>query len=82
MYGVDFSEEGLKKTNALAQRHGCSERVTTYCADVTTWVPPQGPGSIDAVVMSFCHIPQPLKQQMFDNFISALKPGNQNPLTC
>lgn len=73
---VDFSQAGLDKTKALAEKRGCPQGSIEYhLGDVCTWQPEQGPGSVDAVVMSFCHIPSDLKPGFVTNLRSMLKPG-------
>jgi hypothetical protein len=76
VHAVDFSSAGLDKTRKLATEQGIDPNlITCHCSDVTTWQPPQGPGSLDAIIASFCHIPPEYKQQHYNNVRAMLKPG-------
>ena len=68
-------QAGLAKTTALAERHGCAERVTPVCADILTWKPAQGPGSMGAVVLSFCHVTAESRPAFMAGVRDMLKPG-------
>ncbi|KAG2437420.1 hypothetical protein HXX76_006072 [Chlamydomonas incerta] len=75
---VDFSQTGLDKTKELvAGRGGGSAlaRVTLVLADITTWAPPGGPASVDAVVLSFCHMRAEDRPKVMASVVEWLKPG-------
>ncbi|EFJ44126.1 hypothetical protein VOLCADRAFT_95577 [Volvox carteri f. nagariensis] len=75
---VDFSHAGLDKTVRLAaERAGSSAaaRVNPVKADVLTWRPPGGPGSVDCVVLSFCHVPSADRPAFMAGIVEMLRPG-------
>ncbi|GIL69863.1 hypothetical protein Vretimale_10103 [Volvox reticuliferus] len=75
---VDFSQAGLDKTLRLAAaRAGSSAaaRVTLVKANILTWRPPGGPGSIDCVVLSFCHVPSADRPAFMARIVEMLRPG-------
>uniref|UniRef100_A0A7S0R2D5 Methyltransferase domain-containing protein n=1 Tax=Chlamydomonas leiostraca TaxID=1034604 RepID=A0A7S0R2D5_9CHLO len=69
---VDWSQAGLDKTRTLAEQAGCGARITYHPADVTTFQPPQ---PVQAVVLSFCHIPAPDKPRFIANALAMLARG-------
>ncbi|KAG2453077.1 hypothetical protein HYH02_002409 [Chlamydomonas schloesseri] len=75
---VDFSQAGLDKTMALVAGRGggsATARVTPVLADMTAWAPPGGPGSVDAVVLSFCHMRAADRPRVMAAVVEWLKPG-------
>jgi hypothetical protein len=93
VHAVDFSSVGQGKTARLAldcgvpvlnstnqvlvSTAGHQGFVMCHQADVTTWMPPEGPASLDVVVACFCHIPASLKPLNYANLSAMLKPGMQ-----
>jgi cyclopropane fatty-acyl-phospholipid synthase-like methyltransferase len=76
VHAVDFSKEGLNKTRKLTEEMGVNPTaITFHLTDVATFQPPEGPGTMDAVISSFCHMPQALKQQHFSNIKAMLAAG-------
>mmetsp|Transcript_9621 Transcript_9621/g.20506 ORF Transcript_9621/g.20506 Transcript_9621/m.20506 type:complete len:141 (-) Transcript_9621:361-783(-) len=71
---VDFSTAGLDKTRQLAAETGCADRVTCVQADILQWRP-EVDASVDAAVMSFCHVQASQKQMLLDNVAHMLKTG-------
>lgn len=75
---VDFSQAGLEKTLWLvAARAGSSaaSRVNPVKADVLTWRPEGGPGRVDCVVLSFCHMPSAKRPAFMAGVVEMLRPG-------
>ncbi|KXZ54007.1 hypothetical protein GPECTOR_5g118 [Gonium pectorale] len=50
-------------------------RVTLERADILTWRPPGGPGSVDAVVLSFCHVTAADRPAFMAAVRDMLRPG-------
>mmetsp|Transcript_286 Transcript_286/g.288 ORF Transcript_286/g.288 Transcript_286/m.288 type:complete len:148 (-) Transcript_286:8-451(-) len=67
---LDMAEEGGKKTQLLAKEVGVD--VTTVTGDACTF---GDAGVNDAVVASFLHMPQSLREAMWSNVCRILKPG-------
>jgi ubiquinone/menaquinone biosynthesis C-methylase UbiE len=70
---VDYSEEGIKKMNQLAEMKGV--QIHTVCADLNefefkenTW---------DGIVIIFGHLPTALREKVHGQFYKALKPGGK-----
>ncbi len=69
--GVDTSTVGLAKAQRLAQNRNVS--ITTVNADLAQYqIEPQ---SWDAVVAIFCHVPPPVRKDLFARAVRGLKPG-------
>ncbi len=68
---VDYSEQGVRKTKALAAANGV--RVDAQCHDLTEWQWPQG--EFDRVVSIFLHFPPNVRAAMHQAMLKALKPG-------
>ena len=68
---VDSSAVGLQKAQALAAARGVS--LTTELADLANWTPP--PASVDAVVLTFVHLPSAIRASAHRRLASALRPG-------
>ena len=49
--------------------------VKPVLADMTAWSPPGGPGSVDAVVLSFCHMRADDRPKVMAAVVEWLKPG-------
>ena len=64
--GIDISETGLKKADALAAEHGVT--ITTKVADLETYK--LAPHTYDVIVCTYY-----LQRDLFPQIISALKPG-------
>ncbi len=69
--GVDASAVGLAKAQALAAHKGVTIR--TEVADLLHYVLP--PQHYDVITLIFCHLPQPLRTEVFQQAIDGLKPG-------
>lgn len=75
---VDFSQAGLEKVMQLAAARGgasAAARVTTVLADILTWRPPSGSGSVDCVVLSFCHVTAADRPAFMKGVVDMLRPG-------
>lgn len=68
---MDASAVGLQKAQALAADRGV--RLTTVLADLTDWSPQ--PASVDAVVLTFLHLPPALRASAHQRLSAALRPG-------
>lgn len=68
---VDASAVGLRKAGALALQQGVS--LQTELADLATWQPQ--PGSFDAVVLTFVHLPSGVRSGIHQRLAAALRPG-------
>lgn len=64
--GVDISEEGLKKAQALAAKHGVT--ITTVVADLETYKIPAN--TFDVIICTYY-----LQRDLFPRIAAALKPG-------
>ncbi|GFR46600.1 hypothetical protein Agub_g8203, partial [Astrephomene gubernaculifera] len=75
---VDFSQAGLDKTLRLTAAVGgpdAAARVTPVRADILGWRPAGGPGSVDVVVLSFCHVPAAERAGFMAGVVDMLRPG-------
>ncbi|MDP4596497.1 MAG: class I SAM-dependent methyltransferase [Crocinitomicaceae bacterium] len=70
---VDYAESGLQKTQQLAAQH--EVEVACVCADLgemqlqaNTW---------DVIVAIFAHFPKPVKNHIWPQIFTALKPGGK-----
>ncbi len=68
---VDSSAVGLAKAQRLASERGVS--IETQVADLAEF--PIEPGSYDAVVAIFCHLPPPLRQHVHAQAVAGLRSG-------
>lgn len=68
---MDASAVGLQKAQALAAERGV--RLTTVLADLTDWSPQ--PASVDALVLTFLHLPPVLRASAHQRLSAALRPG-------
>lgn len=69
--GVDRSEVGLAKAQALAAARGVSIR--TEAADLADFTPE--PAYYGTVVSIFAHLPSSIRKRLYPRVIRALKPG-------
>ena len=67
----DGSSVGLKKARALAERYDV--QVELILADLATWAPV--PASVDAVVLTYVHLPPEIRRHAHRRLANALKPG-------
>lgn len=84
---MDGSVVGLRKAQALAAERGVA--LATVHGDLADWAP--APGSFDAVVLTFVHLPPAIRQAAHRRLAAALRPGGmlileafhprQHPLT-
>jgi len=70
---VDLSAVGLKKASELAAKRGVT--LTTERVDLAHWVPP--PGSFDAVLIVFTHLPESFRRDAHRRLAQGLKPGGR-----
>jgi 2-polyprenyl-3-methyl-5-hydroxy-6-metoxy-1,4-benzoquinol methylase len=70
---IDYSEEGLKKTNQLAAQNGVE--VSCLCADLGEMNLVEN--SWDVIVAIFAHFPTPVKSHIWPQIFTALKPGGK-----
>lgn len=70
---VDLSSVGLKKAAELATQRGVT--LTTQLVDLAHWAPE--PGSFDAVVIIFTHLPDSIRQAAHRRLALGLKPGGR-----
>jgi SAM-dependent methyltransferase len=68
---LDQSGEGLRKTLALASARGVT--VATLQADLGSYA--IEPGSWDAIVSIWCHLPSTLRARVHAQVVAGLKPG-------
>lgn len=68
---MDNSRVGLDKAQRLAAEQGV--RIDVVHADLADWVPQ--PASVDAVVATYVHLPEPLRASAHQRLVSALRPG-------
>ena len=68
---VDVSAVGLEKAQALAAQRGVTLR--TELVDLADWVPI--PCSVDAVVLTFVHLPPAIRHAAHRRLAAALRPG-------
>ena len=69
--GVDGSEVGLRKAEALARERGVT--ITTLHADLNEYV--IVPGSWDGIVLCYCHLPSGLRRRVHAAAAAGLRPG-------
>ena len=69
--GVDGSSVGLEKAQRLASERGVS--ITTVVSDLAAY--DMGTTRWDAIVSIWCHLPQPLRTQVHQRAVEALRPG-------
>lgn len=68
---VDSSDVGLKKAHTLARQHGVVIHTEVKdLADLSL-----APGSWDAIVSIFAHVPSSVRQHVHDQVVQGLKPG-------
>lgn len=70
---MDSSRVGLDKAQRLAAQKGVA--IDVVHADLADWVPP--PASVDAVVLTFVHLPQALRAPVHQRLVAALRPGGR-----
>ena len=75
---MDSSAVGLAKAQALAAERGVA--LQTLHADLADWLP--APGSADAVVLVFVHLPPALRRRAHQHLADALAPGGWLLLEC
>ncbi len=68
---VDASAVGLRKAERLAAERGLS--LTTVVSDLDAFS--IAPGAWDVVVSIFCHLPMPLRRDVFRRAVEGLRPG-------
>ena len=68
---VDSSSVGLRKATALAAEKGV--RIKTTVADLADYTLP--PETYDAIVSIFCHLPPPVRKQLYSQIPGSLKQG-------
>ena len=68
---VDLSPVGLKKAEALANKH--QVKIKTECADLTSWQ--WSKATYDLVVSIYVHFNPKVRQRMHHSMLEALKPG-------
>ena len=70
---MDSSRVGLDKAQRLAAQKGVA--IETLHADLADWVPT--PASVDAVVLTFVHLPETLRATVHQRLARALRPGGR-----
>lgn len=70
---IDYSESGIRKTQALAAEKKVT--IETICADLNDVV--LEPEAWDGIVVIFGHFPEDLRQRVHRQFYSALKTGGK-----
>ncbi|MCW2313213.1 SAM-dependent methyltransferase [Rhodoferax antarcticus] len=70
---VDSSAVGLKKASELAAQRGVA--LTTALEDLALWEPE--PGSFDAVMIIFTHLPESFRRDAHRRLGQGLKPGGR-----
>jgi SAM-dependent methyltransferase len=70
---MDSSRVGLDKAQRLAAQKGVA--IETIHADLTDWVPT--PAGVDAVVLTFVHLPETLRATVHQRLVRALRPGGR-----
>lgn len=68
---MDSSAVGLQKAQALAARQGVT--LQTLLADLEHWQPE--PASVDALVLTYVHLPAFLRAKAHQSLLQALRPG-------
>lgn len=71
VHGVDGSEVGLAKAQALAEARGVA--IQTEVADLSTYVPPEN--QYGSVVSIWAHFPSAIRKQLHQRVERSLKPG-------
>lgn len=71
VHAVDASPVGLEKARGLARERGVE--ITTEVADLADY--PISPGSYDAVVSIFAHLPAEIRVRLHAQVVTALAPG-------
>lgn len=69
--GIDGSEVGLAKAQALAQRHQVT--IKTLHANLETYTPE--PGKFNSVISVFAHLPKAQRRSLHQRVVAALNPG-------
>jgi SAM-dependent methyltransferase len=69
----DLSAVGLAKAEALARSRGVT--IETSCGDLAAFQP--APQSVDLVVAIWMHLPAPLRAQVLERAVAALRPGGR-----
>jgi SAM-dependent methyltransferase len=69
--GVDGSEVGLRKAEALATEHGVS--ITTIHADLSTFE--IEPEQWDGIIACYCHVPSAIRIPLHQAAVRGLRPG-------
>lgn len=67
----DGSRVGQEKAKRLAVQHGVE--IQFVLADLASWVPQ--PASVDAVVLTYVHLPPEIRKTVHRRIVNALKPG-------
>lgn len=70
---VDLSAVGMKKAAELAAQRGVA--LTTELVDLAHWAPE--PGSFDAVLLIFTHLPPSIRRDAHRRLAQGLKPGGR-----
>ena len=72
---VDYAQQGLDKARQLAAQQGpaVAARLQTRRADLMDWQPE--PASVDAVVMTYVHLPAAWRFDIHRRLARALRPG-------
>lgn len=68
---MDASAVGLQKAQALATERGVA--LQTVLGDLADWAPE--PGSFDAVVLTYVHLPEAIREGAHRRLAAALRPG-------
>jgi len=68
---LDYSSDGVKKTERLAQERGVA--VETICADASTWDYPAE--AYDFIVLLYFHLPRDAAKRAHAGCLKALRPG-------
>lgn len=68
---MDQSPVGLAKARSLADRRGVS--IDVVVGDLSAWE--FAPGTWDAIVSIWCHLPPPLRGQVYRGVVTGLAPG-------
>ena len=71
VFAVDGSAVGIARAQDLARRRGVA--IHTTHADLADWSPE--PGSFDAVVSTYLHLPPALRAPVHRKLVHALRPG-------
>lgn len=71
VHAVDVSRVGLEKARGLARERGVA--ITTEVADLAEYEIP--PGTYDAIVSIFAHLPSEARERLHPRIVPALSPG-------